>query len=44
MMDLAILIREVASRGENERALCREILHSVLKYSTRRDETNYLGL
>ncbi|HKP68647.1 MAG TPA: GAF domain-containing protein [Pyrinomonadaceae bacterium] len=44
MMDLAILIREVASRGENERALCREILGSVLKYSKSRDETNYLGL
>ena len=44
MMDLAILIREVASRGENERALCREVLQSVLKFSKSRDETNYLGL
>ena len=44
MMDLAILIREIASRGENERALCREVLEAVLKYSTSKDETNFLNL
>ncbi len=44
MMDLAILIREIANQGENERALCREILESVLKYSRSRDETNFLSL
>lgn len=44
MLGLAVLIREVASRGESERALCREILEAVLKYSRAKDETNYLGL
>ena len=44
MMDLAILIREIASQGENERALCREVLEAVLKYSKGRDATSYLSL
>jgi len=44
MMDLAILIREIASQGESERALCKEILEAVLKYSRSRDATNYLSL
>ena len=37
MMDLAVLIREVAGRGEAERALCRDILESVLRFSADRD-------
>ena len=44
MMDLAILIREIASQGESERALCKEILEAVLKYSRSRDATNFLSL
>jgi signal transduction protein with GAF and PtsI domain len=44
MMDLAILVREVASRGESERALCREVLESVLRYAARKGETDYLSL
>lgn len=44
MMDLAILIREIASQGESERALCKEILEALLKYSKSRDEMNYLSL
>jgi signal transduction protein with GAF and PtsI domain len=44
MMDLAILIREIASRGEAERSLCREILESVLRFSDAKGDTSYLGL
>jgi signal transduction protein with GAF and PtsI domain len=44
MMDLAILIREIASRGEAERSLCREILESVLRFSDAKSDTSYLGL
>jgi hypothetical protein len=44
MMDLAILIREVASRGESERRICKEILESVLRYSDSKSDRNYLNL
>lgn len=44
MMDLAVLVREIASRGESERLLCREILESVLRYSKARDATSFLSL
>lgn len=44
MMDLAILIREIASRGEGERALCREVLESILRYSKGSADTSYLSL
>ena len=44
MMGLAVLIREIANRGEAERVLCREILESVLRYSASKDDTNYLSL
>ena len=43
MMDLAILIREVASRGEAERNLAREILESVIKFSEKNESTSFLG-
>ena len=33
MMDLAVLVREIASRGEAERRVCREVLESFLRYS-----------
>ena len=33
MIDLAVLVREVAMRGEGERKLCREILEAFLKFS-----------
>lgn len=38
MMDLAILVREVANRGLAERALAREILESVLKYADTKQD------
>src|SRR5688500_7314265 len=44
MMDLAILIREIASRGPAERALCRDILESVLRFSAGRSDTSFLNL
>jgi signal transduction protein with GAF and PtsI domain len=42
MMDLAILIREVASRGDAERNLAREILESVIRFSEGKN--GYLGI
>ena len=44
MMDLALLIREIASRGDSERVLCREILESVLRFSEGRGDTSFLNL
>jgi hypothetical protein len=44
MMDLALLVREVASRGDAERVICRELLESVLRYSDSRGESDYLSL
>lgn len=43
MMDLAILLREISSRGEAERKMCREILEAVLGYSNSKDEISYLA-
>lgn len=33
MLDLAVLVRELASRGVAERRMCRELMESVLRYS-----------
>jgi signal transduction protein with GAF and PtsI domain len=41
MIDLAVTVREIASRGAIERRLCREILEAVLKYS---DSSSSSGL
>jgi signal transduction protein with GAF and PtsI domain len=38
MMDLALLVREVSSRGDSERKLAREVLESVLRYSGTKDD------
>jgi hypothetical protein len=43
MMDLAVLIREVASRGDAERDLAREILESVIRFSEKNESTSFLG-
>ncbi|HEX8736970.1 MAG TPA: GAF domain-containing protein [Pyrinomonadaceae bacterium] len=43
MLDLAIMVREIASRGEAERRLCREILEAVLKFSDHTLETSFLN-
>jgi signal transduction protein with GAF and PtsI domain len=43
MMDLAILLREIAARGSTEREMCRGLLEAILKYSDSRSETSFLG-
>ena len=44
MMDLAILIREVAGRGDRERALCREVLESILRFAEGSGDTSFLNV
>ncbi|MEO8650159.1 MAG: GAF domain-containing protein [Acidobacteriota bacterium] len=44
MMDLAVLVREIASRGKAERQMCREILESILKYSEDKSDISFLSL
>ena len=44
MMDLALLIRELAGRGDAERRICREILESVLRFSESQGDRNFLNL
>lgn len=43
MIDLAVMIREIANRGEAERRLCKEILEAVLKFSEHSLETSFLN-
>ena len=43
MLDLAILIREIATRGEAEREMCREVLEAVVKFSDSKSETSFLS-
>lgn len=44
MIDLAVLVREIASRGHAERLMCREVLESILRFSDSRTETSFLSL
>lgn len=41
MMDLAILVRDLASRGDAERAVCKELLESVSRYSNDKSDSGY---
>ncbi len=43
MIDLALLIREIAGRGDAERRMCIQILESVLQYSDNLTGTSYLN-
>jgi len=43
MMHLAVLVRDIANRGEAERALAREILESVVRFSETSEATSFLG-
>ena len=43
MIDLALLVKEISSRGESERTLCREIMESLLRWSDDRSETSFLS-
>lgn len=40
-MELAVMLRELAERGDAERNLCRELLDAMLKYSKDKDGGNY---
>lgn len=42
-LELAVLLREVAARGDAERKLCRELLEAIIGYSDRKGETSYLS-
>jgi len=42
-MELALLLREVAERGDAERTLCRELLDAILRYSDSKNEGSYLS-
>lgn len=41
-MELAVMLREIAERGEAERRLCRELLDSILRYSDEKNEGSFL--
>lgn len=43
MIDLALTVRELASRGDAERRMCREILESILRFSDSSVETSFLS-
>lgn len=43
MMDLAMLVREIASRGEAERRMCREVLEAVTRFTEAHSETQFLN-
>lgn len=43
MLDMAILVREIARRGDAEREMCREVLEAILRFSDRKNETSYLS-
>ncbi len=42
-MDLAVLLHEVASRGDAEKQLCREILEMVLRFSDSQTSQSFMG-
>lgn len=43
MIDLALLVKEISNRGESERALCREIMESILRCSDAKSDTSFLS-
>ncbi|MGI8813187.1 MAG: GAF domain-containing protein [Pyrinomonadaceae bacterium] len=43
MMDIAILVREIAGKGEPERRLCRELLESVSRFAESKNDTSFLS-
>lgn len=43
MIDLALIIKEIASRGVNERQICKQVLEAILQYSDHTTETSYLN-
>lgn len=43
MMDLAVMVREIAVRGEDERRLCRDMLEALIRYTDQSAGTSFLG-
>lgn len=43
MIDLALILREIAGRGDNERRMCKQILEAILQYTDNTAETSYLN-
>lgn len=43
MIDLALILKEIAGRGDNERRMCRQILEAILEYTDSMTETSYLN-
>ena len=43
MLDLAILVREIARRGDSERKMCTEVLEAILKHTEKQNETSFLS-
>lgn len=43
MIELALMVREIAARGDHERRLCQELLEAVLKFSEANRETSFLN-
>lgn len=43
LMDLAVMVREIAGRGESERRLCRDVLAALLRYTDHTTEASFLG-
>jgi hypothetical protein len=39
MLELALLVRDVASHGENARKFCREVLESFVRYTEKSEST-----
>ena len=42
-LDLSVLVREVASLGDAERKLCRELLETILRYSDTKASTSFMN-
>jgi hypothetical protein len=45
LMQMAIALRDIASRGDAERELCREVLEALARFTEKRSSstTSYLG-
>lgn len=43
LLDLAVMVRELSGRGEDERRMCQRILESILEYSDSKADTGYLS-
>ena len=43
MIDLALLVREISSRGVAERTLCKEVLEAILRHADSNSEKSFLS-